>query len=91
VDERSGRALDGALEAVREAGGQIGGETYKRVPPGFPAEHPRARLLRHGGLFGYSESPLPREARSGAFAGWCAERLERCAPVHTWLRDTVFS
>ena len=24
-------------------------------------------------------------------ATWCAERLERAAPVHAWLRDTVFA
>ena len=91
ADEQSGAALDRALAAVQAAGAEIGGETYKRVPAGFPAEHPRAGLLRHSGLFGYSESRLPGEAAGGAFATWCAERLELAAPVHAWLRDTVFA
>ena len=91
ADEQSGQALDRRLAAVRAAGAEIGGETYKRVPAGFPADHARAGLLRYSGLFGYSESRLPAEAASGAFGTWCAERLERAAPVHAWLRDTVFS
>jgi uncharacterized protein (TIGR02453 family) len=91
VDEKAGGALDTALAGVRRAGAEIGGETYKRVPAGVDAAHPRAALLRHGGLFAYSESPLPREASSPAFVGWCAGRLERLAPVHCWLRDTVFA
>jgi uncharacterized protein (TIGR02453 family) len=91
VDEKTGRALDRALAGVRREGAEIGGETYKRVPAGFDAAHLRADLLRCGGLFAYSESPLPREASSPAFVGWCAGRLERLAPVHCWLRDTVFA
>jgi uncharacterized protein (TIGR02453 family) len=90
VDETSGRALERALSSVRDAGAAIGGETYKRVPAGFDGSHPRAGLLLHSALFAYSESPLPSEVASGAFVGWCAGRLERMAPVHLWLRDTVF-
>jgi uncharacterized protein (TIGR02453 family) len=91
ADERSGTALEDGIARVQAGGAAIGGETYKRVPAGFDAAHPRADILRYGGLFAYTESPLPAEAAGATFVGWCAERLEPLAPVHVWLRDSVFS
>jgi uncharacterized protein (TIGR02453 family) len=90
ADERSGRALERAVASVREAGFELGGEAYKRVPAGFDEAHPRADLLRHGALYAVRESRLPREVSSGAFVGWCAERLAAASPVHTWIRSELF-
>ena len=83
--DRSGDELETALAAVRKAGLEVGSEGYKRVPPGWPSDHPRAVLLRHDGLVAWREESLPKAAASGRLVGWCAERLERAAPVHRWL------
>jgi uncharacterized protein (TIGR02453 family) len=88
--ERSGPALEQAVIRVRESGAEIGGEAFKRVPRGFDPANPRAELLRYGGLFAFAERRLPPEVSTGAFVGWCAERLEPLAPIHVWLRDEVF-
>jgi uncharacterized protein (TIGR02453 family) len=86
ADERSGRALEEALAAATGLRGtSLGGETYKRVPRGFAADHPRAALLRHGGLYAAGEWKLPRRVSDRAFVTWTAERLERLAPVERWL------
>jgi uncharacterized protein (TIGR02453 family) len=49
--DRSGAALGKIIERLEDAGYEIGGEELKRTPPGFPADHSRARLLRHKRLF----------------------------------------
>lgn len=44
--------LDEILGALREKGYEIGGQTYKRVPRGFEADHPHADLLKHSAVHG---------------------------------------
>ncbi|HXS62820.1 MAG TPA: DUF2461 family protein [Streptosporangiaceae bacterium] len=46
----SGRALERLLESLAADGHEIGGDVMKRVPRGYPADHPRADLLRHRSL-----------------------------------------
>jgi uncharacterized protein (TIGR02453 family) len=56
LDPTLGKELEAAVDAVQGAGKYvIGGDTYKRVPSGYPAENPRARFLLHTGL--HAESP----------------------------------
>ena len=43
----SGGELEGIVSALRKKGYEIGGEELKRVPPPYPQDHPRGRLLRH--------------------------------------------
>jgi uncharacterized protein (TIGR02453 family) len=82
----TGRALEEALAAANAVRGvAVGAPALKRVPRGFDADHARADLLRHDGLFVGGEWRLPRAVSRPAFVGWTADRLERMAPVERWL------
>ncbi len=86
ADDRLGPELEAAMRQatdVRRVG--VGDPTYKRVPRGFPPDHPRADLLRRSALFAAGEWKLPREVTRGAFVGWAADRLAQIAPVERWL------
>lgn len=89
-DDRSGEALEAAIEDARMLRGvKVGGLAYKRVPRGFDSDHPRAELLRHGALYVSGEWKLPRAASGPGFVGWVADRLEQMAPVERWLTATL--
>ena len=86
VDPVRGERLTAALDQVRSAGPyQVGGEHYKRVPSGFDASHPRADLLRHIGLFVWTDMPIPPETFTDDFAAFCAAHYRPMAPVVDWL------
>jgi uncharacterized protein (DUF2461 family) len=46
----SGSQLEDLVSALAADGYEILGDVMKRVPRGYPAEHPRASLLRHRSL-----------------------------------------
>ncbi|MGZ2356832.1 DUF2461 domain-containing protein [Streptomyces sp. 372A] len=50
ASEGSGRELSAIIEDVRHKGYDVSGDLMKRPPRGFPADHPRAGLLRHRSL-----------------------------------------
>jgi uncharacterized protein (TIGR02453 family) len=78
----SGEALEQVASRMRA---EIGGRTYKRLPAGLPAEHPRADWLRHSGLFASIEQPVPRELYSSQSVPFCLEAYRRMAPLQQWL------
>jgi uncharacterized protein (TIGR02453 family) len=85
----TGEALEQALAATEEMGRiKVGGASLKRVPRGYDAAHPRAELLKHDGLYVWTESRTPSVVSSSRFVPWCAERFERLTPVHRWLVET---
>ena len=85
VDEMRGRQLAASIAAVTARGAELGGRTYKRVPRGLPADHERAPLLLHSGLYAGYEMPVPAEARGAAFVGFCADHFEHVRPLQEWL------
>jgi uncharacterized protein (TIGR02453 family) len=94
VDPTLGANLDLAVGAVRDALGpeslameSCGGliEAYKKVPPGYPPDHPRAELLKLKGLHAGVSGVVPPEFFAAEFTVWCFERFEAVAPVHSWL------
>ena len=87
ADERRGTALERALTKVRAAGGEVGGEHYKRVPRGFEPDHPRAELLRYRALHAWIDGPLPPQAHTADFVEYCAERCRKLLPVQRWILD----
>src|SRR5262249_35835244 len=91
VDPIRGEALGRAIEQVRAAGPyDLGGEHYKRVPAGLPADHARADLLRHAGLYaGVELLPLPPEVHGPALLDLCAEHWTRMRPLQDWLVELV--
>ena len=58
--DKLGGELENAVAAVEKKGLEVGGEHYKRVPKGFPPDHPRARWLKHDGLYAAFEGKVPR-------------------------------
>src|SRR5262252_5077266 len=86
LDERKGPALASVVAKLRKAGYEVGTESYKKVPAGAPADHPRAALLRHGGLSAGWEGKPPRELGSARFVDFAAAHFAALAPLHRWLR-----
>ena len=90
ADPERGAQLVDAVDKVRAAGGQVGGQTYKRVPAGYDVDERRGELLRHSGLFAWVEHvPPPAETQTGQFPAFCVERYATLAPVQRWLLGFV--
>ncbi|MBV9580292.1 MAG: DUF2461 domain-containing protein [Chloroflexi bacterium] len=68
---------------------RVRGRTYKRVPHGLPADHPRADWLRHSGLYAEIDQPLPPELYTPALPELCCEQFARLAPLQQWLVDLL--
>jgi uncharacterized protein (TIGR02453 family) len=79
------------LEAAAERVGidRVRGCTYKRVPRGLPADHPRADWLRHSGLYAEIDQPLPAELYTPALPEVCFEQFARLEPLQRWLVDLL--
>jgi uncharacterized protein (DUF2461 family) len=79
--EGSGRFLADLVQALELDGHEIGGDVMKRIPRGYPADHPRAGLLKHRSL------TAARELETSAVRG--AEPVyrtcERLRPLLNWL------
>jgi uncharacterized protein (TIGR02453 family) len=90
ADPERGAELVGAVDEVRAAGGEVGGQTYKRVPAGYDVDERRGELLRHSGLFAWVEhAPPPRETHTETFPAFCVERYATLIPVQRWLLDLM--
>lgn len=87
ADDERGAALAEIVRAIEEQPGfYLGGEGYKRVPRGFDKDHPRARLLKHAGLFAHHEDrPPPAVMFTPDFVDYVASWHEKAAPLHQWL------
>jgi uncharacterized protein (TIGR02453 family) len=88
-DDRAGEALEGTVDAVREAGLELAPPALKTVPRGMPRDHPRGELLRYKDLIaGRRLPPGPalgtRAARDHVAATWSAAR-----PLIGWLDEHV--
>lgn len=79
----SGPALEEAITEVRATGAKVHGGRYeplKRMPRGYPADHPRGELLRWKGI----EVDLRPELVADV-----APALEVGAPLHRWIASNV--
>lgn len=85
ADPKRGPALARAVNQLQKAGYGIGTRHYKRVPRGYPADHPRAELLRHNGLTARFDSKVPKEFHSAELVDWCMAHYQAMAPLHRWL------
>ena len=79
--DQSGRALEDLLSSLSEDGHAISGDVMKRIPRGYPADHPRADLLKHRSLI------AARELDSGAVRDVepVYRACERLRPLLLWL------
>lgn len=89
ADGKRGAALERILGRLDAAGLKVMEEpAYKRVPAGYPPDHPRAILLRHDGLGVYTDVSAAEAADPGL-----AERLAAVAlkarPLVDWLVEVA--
>jgi uncharacterized protein (TIGR02453 family) len=87
VQEKAlGGELERAAEQVRaKSGYTLGGETYKRIPAGLPADHPRARWFKYTGLHAYSPTIPLDIAHSPALVDVAMDHFMAMSPVYLWL------
>jgi uncharacterized protein (TIGR02453 family) len=85
ADPDRGGALQRAVERVRADGNEVGGQRYKRVPAGYDVPPEREDLLRHDGLYAYTELAPPAETHTPDFPRFCATRWRGLKPVQDWL------
>ena len=79
----SGRTLAGLVSSLAADGHEIGGDVMKRVPRGYPADHPRADLLRHRSLIAAREL----EADAVVDVEPVYRACERLRPLLGWLAE----
>lgn len=81
--DHSGRALEDLVTSLAADGHEILGDVMSRVPRGYPADHPRASLLKHRSLIAAREieSDAIRDARP------VYQACERFRPLLTWLAE----
>lgn len=85
VDDGAGTQLADAVEAIERAGYPVDGETYKRVPAGYPADGPAARLLRHSALFVHHDEPADLALDAERLLPTLGRHWRALAPLHRWL------
>ena len=101
VFEYSGAALDGfrtmiagnggetfaqALNSLRDGGARISEPALKRVPSGFPTDHPRADLLKHKGIAVWHDLSGPQAALQADIVGQTIEGFRDLLPVYEQLK-----
>jgi uncharacterized protein (TIGR02453 family) len=86
---RTAAGLTRALKRCESAGLELGEPAMKRVPRGYPPDHPRAELLRRRGMTVHRRRDLgpwlhrPRAGRD------IREQLESAGPLVRWVREHV--
>ena len=84
-----GPELEAMVASLEKQRYEIGGESLKTVPRGFPKDHPQARLLRHRSLYAWRDFGTPgwlhtRKALDRVVATW-----RELAPLDAWLAAHV--
>lgn len=84
--ERTGKRLEQVIAKIRaQQGFTVGGEQLKRVPPGYPKDHPRGDLLRYKGLHAHGPTIRPSDLQSSELIEICLRQAKLLAPLHRWL------
>lgn len=90
IDGEPGADLAAAVDhVVKATGADVVGEGLKRVPKPYPADHPRADLLRHKGLQVRWIPDDHPDLTEPSIVDWCADQLTIGADVHRWLVDNL--
>ena len=81
--DESGPALEDLVSSLSADGHEVAGDVMKRVPRGYPADHPRAGLLRHRSLTAACDLD-PDAVRDVEPVYQACERLR---PLLAWLTE----
>jgi uncharacterized protein (DUF2461 family) len=85
--DESGRSLEGLVSSLASDGYEVLGDVMQRMPRDYPAEHPRADLLKHRSLIAACE--LESDAVGDVEPVYRA--CERLRPLLDWLSAAVSS
>jgi uncharacterized protein (TIGR02453 family) len=88
-DDVAGALLVRAIDSVRRAKFDVGGEQLTRVPAGYPKDHPRADLLRHKSLTAHRELGAPSWLSTPKAKTEIARMFRSLAPLVSWLETHV--
>ncbi|GIF49036.1 uncharacterized protein (TIGR02453 family) [Asanoa ferruginea] len=89
-DDRIGPPLERIVaEAAADGVGIHGHDRLKRVPRGYPPDHPRADLLRHKGVVAWKEWPIAPWLGTAAAKRRVADFLRASVPLNQWLATHV--
>jgi uncharacterized protein (TIGR02453 family) len=88
--ERSGRALETIVAALRKAKYDVGAhETLKTAPRGYAKDHPRIELLQMKGITMSKAWPVGGWLGTKKAKERVVSTLEAARPLNTWLADHV--
>lgn len=90
-DDRGGPALVKVLDVAAAhfpSGGDSYMADYKRVPRGYPKDHPRADLLKKKGITLGETGPVPEALFGPGAIDYVHERFEKMRGLHEWLKAT---
>lgn len=85
----TGEPLAAIVARLEKAGYEIGGEELKRVPPGWPQDHPRARLLRHKRLYIWKNFGLQPWLGTAAARSRILRVWTDAGPLNQWFKRNV--
>ena len=88
-DGRSAGALTRAIRGARDAGLDLNEPDLKRAPRGYPADHPRADLMRRRRLTVSRRHDLGPWLHRPAAGKRIRSELDAAAPLVRWLRAHV--
>ncbi len=88
-DDARGAELEAIVAAVAGAGFEIGGDTLKTHPRGYPADHPRIALLRHRSITARHAFGSPGWVEEPGAAGRIREAWRAVGPLVEWLTQVV--
>ena len=67
----------------------LGHEALKKAPRGYPADHPRASLLRQKGLYAWKQWPVEPWLGTAAARAEVVAFLSAAQPLSEWLTRHV--
>jgi len=88
-NDTRGPALQQIYQAGIQAfpgGGFSGMEDYKRVPRGFPQDHPRGDLLKKKGAVMGEQGPVPASLFNARAVDYVFRRFAKMRGLHEWLK-----
>ncbi|HAB51630.1 MAG TPA: TIGR02453 family protein [Ignavibacteriales bacterium] len=88
-DKTAGEQIASAINKMKKAGYQIGGQHFKRLPKGFDEDFPHADLLLHNGLYSYLESKEMNQLKPKTVVDFCFKHFKSMLAVHSWLADVL--
>jgi uncharacterized protein (TIGR02453 family) len=89
VDDAARAELVDAVGGIEKAGYLVDGQTYKRVPAGYPADGPPVQFLRHSALFVHHDEPADLAVDAARLLPTLDRHWRTFAPLHRWLVDHV--